>query len=303
VYISSKGGRKDSNVETCGTVGNYPCKGILRSCLSCILPLEDVVKSNIQSATEVLLRRGRLDLKTIAQQAKLSLRITSEALTVLIQHGIVRWATVEDGSGEKTFYECIFEDVYPLIRFGKEVQLAEKHAGPEVLAPPALVADNQSASLVQYIMMQGHQRIKDIIAALTDKNDIEHDTRSSQLNNTIKKLWNQQYLRTVHWWNLMPPDDLSSKINLEEEKKLRGEKTTSASMTTKLVKEASEAAKRRINALKQDDRSQDSLKRKAMDKIDMKTLRDRKRRRIEEDSEGEQEVTFDFDVVLCFDLG
>jgi RNA polymerase III subunit RPC82 helix-turn-helix domain len=135
VYISSKGGRKDSNVETCGAVGNYPCKGILRSCLSCILPLEDVEKSNIQSATEVLLRRGRLDLKTIAQQAKLSLRITSEALTVLIQHGIVRWATVEDGSGEKTFYECIFEDVYPLIRLGKEVQLAEKHAGPEVLAP------------------------------------------------------------------------------------------------------------------------------------------------------------------------
>lgn len=146
-------------------------------------------------------------------------------------------------------------------------------------------------------MMQGHQRIKDIIAALTDKTDIDHDIRVKQLNTTLKKLWNEQYLRTISWWNLMPPDDLSSKINLEEEKRVRGEMTTSASMTTKLVKEAGEAARRRLDALKQDDRNQTSLKRKAAEKIDMKTLR--KRRRIEEDSaDDEEEVTFDFDVFL-----
>jgi len=146
-------------------------------------------------------------------------------------------------------------------------------------------------------MMQGHQRIKDIIAALTDKTDIDYDIRAKQLNTTLKKLWNEQYLRTISWWNLMPPDDLSSKINLEEEKRVRGGTTTSASMTTKLVKEAGEAAKRRLDALKQDDRNQTSLKRKAAEKIDMKTLR--KRRRIEDDSADEEdEVTFDFDVFL-----
>lgn len=144
--------------------------------------------------------------------------------------------------------------------------------------------------------MQGNQRIKDIIAALTDKNDIDHDMRAKQLNNTIKKLWNQQYLRTVNWWNLMPPDDLATKINLEEEKKLRGHQTTSAGMTARMVKEAGEAAKKRLGELKQDDRRQDSLKRKAVDKIDIKTLRERKRRRIEDDSEEEEEVLFDFDV-------
>jgi hypothetical protein len=84
---------------------------------------------------EVLLHRGRLDLRSIARLTNLSVKITSEALTALIQHGIVRWATVEEGSGDKTFYECFFEDVYPLIRFGKQVQLTEKHAGPEV--PPS----------------------------------------------------------------------------------------------------------------------------------------------------------------------
>lgn len=74
-------------------------------------------------------------MRTIARQSNLPLRVVSEVLTVLIQHGLVRWATVEDGSGERTYYECFFEDVYPLIRLGKEVQLTEKHAGSEVSLP------------------------------------------------------------------------------------------------------------------------------------------------------------------------
>jgi hypothetical protein len=144
--------------------------------------------------------------------------------------------------------------------------------------------------------MQGRQRIKDIIAALTDANDIDHDIRAKQLSDIIKKLWNNKYLRIVDWWSLMPPDDLATKINLEEEKRLRGDQTTSASLPAKVVKEANEAAKRRLTRLKQENRSQDTLKRKATDKIDIKTLRERKRRKIEESDDEEEEVAFDFDV-------
>ena len=81
-----------------------------------------------------LLANGRSSLPTISRQAHLSEKVVSEALTVLIQHGLLRWATVEDGPVEKTFYECFFEDVYPLVRYGKEIYLAEKHVGsPEVI--------------------------------------------------------------------------------------------------------------------------------------------------------------------------
>ena len=83
----------------------------------------------------ILLKEGRQDLRSLARLANHSVRVTSESLAVLIQHGLVRWATIEDDPGEKTFYECFFEDIYPLIRFGREVQITEKYAGPEVHYP------------------------------------------------------------------------------------------------------------------------------------------------------------------------
>ena len=145
-------------------------------------------------------------------------------------------------------------------------------------------------------MMQGHLRIKDIISSLTDEKDINYNTRAKQLNVTIKNLWNQQYLKTVNWWNLMSSDDLAAKLHLEEEKLLRGDQSTSASMTAKQNKEATENAKKRLNELKQENRGTDSLKRKAHEKTDLKTFRDRKRRKIDNDSDEEEEITFDFDV-------
>jgi hypothetical protein len=78
---------------------------------------------------DALLLYGRLSLQGTCRQTRLPERIVAESLTVLIQHGLVRWATVEDGPNEKTFYECFFEDVYPLLRYGKEIQLAEKYTG------------------------------------------------------------------------------------------------------------------------------------------------------------------------------
>jgi len=129
--ISRRVQKVKNNVKIFSRLGNNPRKGVLRSCPRRIFPWRTIT-ANRQSVIEILLKRGRLDLRSIARQTNLSLRITSEALTALIQHGIVRWATVEDGSGEKTFYECFFDDVYHLIRFGKHVQLTEKNAGPEV---------------------------------------------------------------------------------------------------------------------------------------------------------------------------
>ena len=78
---------------------------------------------------DVLLKNGRTSLRGIARQARLSERVLSESLTVLVQHGLVRWATIEEGLVERTYYECFFEDIYPLIRYGKEIQLTEKHTG------------------------------------------------------------------------------------------------------------------------------------------------------------------------------
>ena len=73
-------------------------------------------------------------LVEIGRQSGLPRSTLSEALTVLIQHQLARWATVDEGTAtERVYYECFFEDIYPLIRYGREIQLAEKHTGlPEV---------------------------------------------------------------------------------------------------------------------------------------------------------------------------
>jgi hypothetical protein len=145
-------------------------------------------------------------------------------------------------------------------------------------------------------MMQGRQRIKDIIATLTDTNDVDYQLRLKTLHNTLTLLLNEQYLCTVNWWNLMPPDDLLAKITLEEEKKVRLG-TTSASLASKAVKEAREATERRLAALKHDDKG---LKRKASEMIDIQTHRMRKKRKVEDDEEEEQEGRFEFDVISFF---
>ena len=77
----------------------------------------------------MLLRNGRLSLKAVSRLARLSDKVVSEALTVLMLHNLVRWVTVEEGTDERTLYECFFEDIYPLIRAGTEIELAEKNAG------------------------------------------------------------------------------------------------------------------------------------------------------------------------------
>jgi RNA polymerase III subunit RPC82 helix-turn-helix domain len=90
-----------------------------------------------QSLVDVLLRNGRLPLKGISRLAKLSDKVVAETLTALMLHDLVRWVTVEEGTGEQTLYECLFEDIYPLVRAGTEIELAEKHAGsPEVFPNP-----------------------------------------------------------------------------------------------------------------------------------------------------------------------
>jgi len=85
---------------------------------------------------DVLFRNGRLSFHGITHQARLSEKVVSETLTVLIQHGFVRWVTVEEGPVERTYYETFFEDIYPLVRYGIEIQLVEEHTGlPEVSSP------------------------------------------------------------------------------------------------------------------------------------------------------------------------
>lgn len=147
-------------------------------------------------------------------------------------------------------------------------------------------------------MMQGRQRIKDIISTLTDSSDIDDKLRTKTLNNTLTTLLNQKYLRVVQWWHLTPPDDLQTKISQEEEKKLRGEKTTSAGLSTKTIKEAASKTLTRLNALKEDDKKMEGLKRRADEKIDIATHREAKRRRrgYVLDDEEEEVPTLDVNV-------
>jgi RNA polymerase III subunit RPC82 len=141
--------------------------------------------------------------------------------------------------------------------------------------------------------MQGRQKIKDIIAALTDSNDVDYQTRLKSLHKMLTTLLDQQYLRTVNWWNLMPPDDLAHKISLEEEKKLRGSGTTSAGMASKTIKEAGKAAEKRLKSMKQDDKLMASLKRKPEEEVDIEAYRKSKRRRVlDDDDEEQQEFTW-----------
>jgi RNA polymerase III subunit RPC82 len=147
-------------------------------------------------------------------------------------------------------------------------------------------------------MMQGRQKIKDIVAALTDTEEIDHQSRTEMLHKTLKTLLDQQYLRTVNWWNLMPNDDLLNKITLEEEKRLRGGDTTSASMSSKTMKEAAAESERRIKELKSDDKTMEGLKRKADEMIDVAThLRGKRLKRVHEMDEAEEEIKLDVDVI------
>jgi hypothetical protein len=146
--------------------------------------------------------------------------------------------------------------------------------------------------------MQGHQKIKDIITALTNHTDPKG---LKTVQDTMDKLLKQQYLRAVNWWNLMPSHDLQAKITLEEEKKTRGEKTTSASLAAKDIKSASAVAERRIKVLATQDKKMEGVKRKVSDKISPNDYRGSKRRRMvaafsDDEEEDEKEVKFDFDV-------
>ena len=155
---------------------------------------------------------------------------------------------------------------------------------------------------MQYLLMQGGQKIKDITAALTDPNDIDYQSRLKTLQKTLITLANQQYFRTVHWWNLIPQDELNHKLQLEEETKLRESgQTTSVSMASKIIKEAGKATEHRLKALKYDDRTLDGLKRKASEMIDIDSHRNKRRRLIVEDEEEDEDaVRFDFDVLSPF---
>ena len=130
--------------------------------------------------------------------------------------------------------------------------------------------------------MQGRQRIKDIVAALTDPNDVDYQLRTKTLYTTLTTLINQNYLRVVTWWNLMPPDDLLNKITLEEEKKLRGEMTTSAGLSTKTIKEAAAETEKRLKALKEDDKKIKSNVSEVDKKLKMKLAKARQQGRLDE---------------------
>jgi len=249
------------------------------------------------------MKNGRAQLRDICRSARLPEKVVSESLTVLVQNGLVRWVTVEDGPIDGTFYECFFEDVYPLVRYGMEISLTERYIGPEVpLQPTLLCLIGKAGSLVQYINMQGHQKINDIIAALTDRDDPKS---LKTLQDTLDKLLKQQYLRAVNWWNLMPSHDLQAKLTLEEEKKTRGEKTTSASLAAKDIKSASAVAEKRIKNLATQDKKMEGVKRKVSDKISPNDYRGSKRRRMvaafsDDEEEDKKEVKFDFDVCEWF---
>ena len=143
--------------------------------------------------------------------------------------------------------------------------------------------------------MQGHQRIKDIVATFSDSTAADSQSRLKTIQKALHALLSQQYLRTVSWWNLMPPDEVLNKIALEEEKKLRSAgATTSLSMTAKHQKEAAKAADDRIKNMKKDERNMESLKRKAPDKEELRGLK--KRRIMVDEAEEEEKVKFDYDV-------
>jgi hypothetical protein len=146
--------------------------------------------------------------------------------------------------------------------------------------------------------MQGRQRIKDIVSALTDTEDIDHQLRARTLNTTLQTLLNQQYLRTVSWYNIMPPEDLHNKITIEEEKKVRGGDTTSASLSAKNIKLAATGTAERLKAMKGDDKVMEGVKRKASEMVDLKTHRAIKKRRgrYTPSDDEEEEATLDLDV-------
>jgi hypothetical protein len=144
--------------------------------------------------------------------------------------------------------------------------------------------------------MQGRQRIKDILASFSDSTAADSQSRLKTVQKALNTLLTQQYLRTVSWWNVIPADEFTNKVLVEEEKKLRSERsTTSVSMTAKHQKEAAKKADIRISMMKRDERNMESLKRKLVDDGGH-----RKKRRVvvEDDDEEEDCVVFDYDVHL-----
>jgi hypothetical protein len=147
--------------------------------------------------------------------------------------------------------------------------------------------------------MQGRQRIKDILASFTDTTAADSHSRLKTVQKALNTLLSQQYLRTVSWWNVIPADEFASKVLVEEEKKLRNERsTTSVSMTAKLQNEAAKKADTRISMMKKDERNMESLKRKVVDTGE--PSKKKRRLLVEDDDEKEERVVFDYDVHLIW---
>lgn len=119
-----------SNVVLFFTTLCDSCPRVLRASIGGI-PFILYISTNCftQTVVEVLFTNGKSTLQEIHRAARLPERTVSEALTVLIQHNFVRFATLDEGPIARAYYECFFEDVYPLLRYGLEVQMVGKHTG------------------------------------------------------------------------------------------------------------------------------------------------------------------------------
>ncbi|EPY52147.1 DNA-directed RNA polymerase III complex subunit Rpc82 [Schizosaccharomyces cryophilus OY26] len=150
----------------------------------------------------ILLRHGRMNLPMILKRTNLPGSKIRQALASLMQHHMVLFVTAIEQLREVTYYEAQWQEMYNLIRKGKDVYLVSQKLNQE------------SASIAKYVSTQGRARVQDVYSAFGKSPD-DTDEENRLLQQNITDLIYLKYLVVVQPRHLIPVGDQEMQLRIK----------------------------------------------------------------------------------------
>ncbi|WBW70911.1 DNA-directed RNA polymerase III complex subunit Rpc82 [Schizosaccharomyces osmophilus] len=150
----------------------------------------------------ILLRHGRMNLSMLLKRTNLPAPKIRQALASLMQHHMVSFVTAIEQLREVTYYEAQWQEMYNLIRKGKDVYSV------------SLKLNQETASIAKYVSTQGRARVQDVYSAFGKSPD-GTDEESRMLQQNITDLIYLKYLVVVQPRHLIPVGDQEMQLRIK----------------------------------------------------------------------------------------
>ncbi|KAL3418680.1 RNA polymerase III subunit RPC82 [Phlyctema vagabunda] len=192
----------------------------------CALLVDETYGELTSRIFTILLRRGRLPIRLLAQHTRLTARQLRHGLAVLVQQNLVYHHTDKDS--DITYYEANDDAAYNLVRSGKVLDIVEERFG------------EQARDVVQNLLLLGHTKVADLVAAYdsiqkpltngrtnghSNSNGDAHDTNgkaasnvihTGQLHTILYQLLDSGFLEPVTAAMFISPTDTYNMVEREE---------------------------------------------------------------------------------------